>query len=83
MPLYSTATINGNVQTKMLMARFWVHLRPIECKLDTIDLVTILLQNYFRSESLSAANIQDEDNEILTNFSEYHFILSKLNRHII
>ncbi|CAH1997163.1 unnamed protein product [Acanthoscelides obtectus] len=67
----------------ILAARFRVYKRPFECKLDTIDkivLATIVLHNYLRTKILSIATGQEENDEVLTNSHENHFIPLALNR---
>ncbi|KAL4103862.1 hypothetical protein QTP88_019197 [Uroleucon formosanum] len=67
----------------ILTARFRVYKRSFECKLDTIDkvvLAKIVLHNYLRTDILSNASIQDEDDEIAYSFDESNFSSLAPNR---
>lgn len=67
----------------ILAARFRVYKRPFECKLDTIDrivLATIVLHNYLRTDILSNASTQGEDDEIVNDFDGSNFSCLAPNR---
>lgn len=67
----------------ILAARFRVYKRPFECKLATIDkivLATIVLHNYLRTDSISNANTQGQNEEVMENLNETYFTPLAQNR---